>query len=74
MIGLILSMVAGVFIGVMALILGVNGGAAVWIGVAGSIVALIAIVYLTAGSVPGAQATLDVQFPAPENAPQGPDA
>lgn len=74
MIGLILAMVAGVFIGVVALILGVDGGAAVWIGVAGAIVALVALVYFTVGTVPGAQASLDVQFPAPDEPSEQPEA
>jgi hypothetical protein len=64
MIGLITSMVSGVFIGVMSIILGVSGGAAVWIGVAGAIVVFVAVIWLTLGAVPRQQSTLGTRFPA----------
>jgi hypothetical protein len=66
MIGLITSMVGGVFIAVLALIVGVSGGLAVWIGVGGAIVVYALIAALSAGTVPRHEATLTVLFPAPE--------
>jgi hypothetical protein len=69
MIGLITSMVGGVFIAVLSLIVGVSGGLAVWIGVGGAIVVFALIAVLTAGTVPRNQATLGVLFPAHEAEP-----
>jgi hypothetical protein len=67
MIGLITSMVGGVFVAVLSLLVGVSGGMAVWIGVAGAVVAFALIVSLTVGTVPRHQATLGVLFPAPKS-------
>jgi hypothetical protein len=69
MIGLITSMVGGVLASVLSLTLGVSGGQAVVIGVGGFAVMFGAIVFLTAGSVPRQQATMDARFPAPEGSP-----
>ena len=69
MIGLITSMVGGVFIAVLSLIVGVSGGLAVWIGVGGAILVFALIAALTAGTVPRHQASLTVLFPAPEAEP-----
>jgi len=65
MIGLITSMVGGVFAAVLALITGVSGVLAVWIGVGGAVLVFMALLALTAGSVPRQQATMTVMFPAP---------
>jgi hypothetical protein len=65
MIGLIVSMVGGVFAAVLALLFGIDGSAAVWIGVAGGILLLVTIVVLTFGAVPRHQAQLEARFPAP---------
>lgn len=70
MIGLITSMVGGVFIAVLSLIVGVSGGVAVWIGVGGAIVVFVLIAALTVGSVPRHQASLTVLFPAPDTGPK----
>jgi hypothetical protein len=77
MIGLITSMVGGVFIAVLSLIVGVSGGLAVWIGVGGAVVVFALIASLTVGTVPRHQSKLTVLFPAPEaepstKAPSGP--
>mgnify|MGYP000394967783 CR=1 FL=1 len=67
MIGMVVSMVGGVFAGVVALMV-VPAEWAVWIGLGGSVVTFLAIVWFTFGSVPKAQAELAVAFPAPATA------
>lgn len=69
MIGLITSMVGGVFIAVLSLIVGVSGGLAVWIGVGGAVLVFALIAALTVGTVPRHQSKLTVLFPAPEAEP-----
>ena len=64
MIGLITSMVGGVLAAVLGLILGVSGELAVWIGLGGGVLVLIAIFAATLGSVPRTQASLRALFPA----------
>jgi hypothetical protein len=74
MIGLITSMVGGVLAAVLALILGVDGGAAIWVGVAGTILMLVGLVILTFGRIPHHQAALGVLFPGDERpAPDRPE-
>jgi hypothetical protein len=74
MIGLITSMVGGVLAAVMALILGVDGSAAIWVGVAGTILMLVGLVILTFGRIPHHQAALGVLFPRDERpAPERPE-
>ena len=63
MIGLITSMVGGVLAAVLGLIFGVDGGMAVWIGVAGTLVVLVLLVVVTFGRVPKHQEALGVLFP-----------
>jgi hypothetical protein len=65
MIGLILSLVGGVEAAVVALLLGVSGGAALGIGIGGAIVAFGVIVGVTVGRVPVEQTRLPVMFPTP---------
>lgn len=69
MIGLITSMVGGVLVAVIALMLGVEGGVAIWIGIGGSVVVFAIIAWATFGSVPRHQAALTTLFPrdAPAN-------
>ncbi|MBA2633597.1 MAG: hypothetical protein H0U86_11465 [Chloroflexi bacterium] len=69
MIGLITSMVGGVFTAVLSLIIGAPGALAVWIGVGGAVLVFALIVALTAGIVPRNQASLVVRFPGPEADP-----
>jgi hypothetical protein len=64
MIGLITAMVGGVLTGVLALLVGVSGGMAVWVGLAGAVLVFVAIVVVSAGSVPRHQEALTVLFPA----------
>jgi hypothetical protein len=63
MIGLITSMVGGVLAAVIALLFGVDGGTAIWIGIGGSIVVFALIAMATFGSVPRHQAALTTLFP-----------
>jgi hypothetical protein len=64
MIGLITAMVGGVLAGVIGLMVGVTGGAAVWIGVVGFVVLFVAIVWLTFGRIAREQGVLGSDFPA----------
>ena len=65
MIGLILSMVGGVWTAVIALLLGVVGTAALLAGIVGALVVFGVLVWLTAGSVPREQQKLVSLFPTP---------
>jgi hypothetical protein len=69
MIGLITSMVGGVFVGVIGLMVGVSGGLAVWLGVGGAVVLFALLLASTLGSVPDQQETMPAMFPA-----SGPEA
>lgn len=69
MIGLITSMVGGVFVAVLSLIIGVQGGWAIWFGVGGFVLVFLVLVATTAGSIPRHQAELSVLFPASERDP-----
>jgi hypothetical protein len=64
MIGLITSMVGGVFVAILSLIFSAEGPVAFWIGLAGGMVVFVLLVYFTFGLVPRQQATLSVRFPA----------
>lgn len=63
MIGLIVSMVGGVLIGVLTLLVGLEAGLAVWLGVAGAVITAIVMFVMTWGSVPRHQAELTTLFP-----------
>ena len=64
MIGLITSMVGGVFAAVLGLLFGAPGGLAVWIGIGGGVLVFIAIVLFTTGAVTRHQYDLSAVFPA----------
>ncbi len=66
MIGLVTAMVGGVFVAVLALIVGVDGRLAVWTGVAATLVVFAALAIVTLRRAPREQAALSVLFPAPE--------
>ena len=51
MIGLITSMVGGVFAAVLGLLFGAPGGLAVWIGLGGGVLVFVALVLFTTGAV-----------------------
>jgi hypothetical protein len=65
MIGLITSMVGGIFASVLGLILGVPGGSAVWVGVGGAVLVFAVLAVLTTGSIARNQEALPALFPAP---------
>src|SRR5262245_11588149 len=65
MIGLITAMVGGVLAAVLALLAGLDGELALWIGLAGGFILLGLLVFFTFGAVPRQQASLSVLFPAP---------
>jgi hypothetical protein len=69
MIGLITSMVAGVLASVVALLFGANGDLSIWIGIAGAVLTLVAIVRLTFGRVAQTQRELGTMFPAADERP-----
>jgi hypothetical protein len=66
MIGLIVSMVGGVLAGIIGLLMGASGDAAVWIGLIGGVIVFVLLVVATFGLVPRAQAGMDARFPAPD--------
>lgn len=66
MITLIVCMVGGVLAAVVGLIIGVSGELALWIGLGGGMLVLVALMVTTFGSIPRHQAELGVLFPAPD--------
>ena len=70
MVGLIVAMVGGVLASVLALLAGLSGELAVWVGVAGAAVVFAAVLARTLWQIPRQQAALEVRFPAgPEPKP-----
>jgi hypothetical protein len=65
MIGLIVAMVGGVLATVLALLTGVEGAVASWIGVAGGVVVFGALLAYSAMAIPREQARLTALFPTP---------
>jgi hypothetical protein len=65
MIGLILALVGGVEAGVLALLFGLQGSAALLVGIGGAIVVFGVLVGLTVGRVPREQRELPAMFPTP---------
>ena len=65
LIGLITSMVGGVFVAVATLLIGASGGWALAAGIIGTIAILAVTMAATVGAVPRQQAALEVLFPAP---------
>ena len=66
MIGLIVSMVGGVLTAVMAMLIGTAGGAAIWIGVFGGVVVLVALIVYGKSTVESVQSSVTARFPTPE--------
>ena len=69
MIGLIVSMVGGVLTTVVAMLVGVDGGASIWIGVAGGLIFMAALFGLTGLTVLREQARFTAIFPTPSADP-----
>jgi len=66
MIGLIVGMVGGVLATVLAMLLGVGGGASIWIGAAGGVVVLAALFAYTGMAILREQARFTANFPTPK--------
>ena len=65
MIGLIVAMVGGVLVTVLATLFGLDGGASIWIGVAGGVVVLAALFAVTGKTILREQARITALFPTP---------
>jgi hypothetical protein len=65
MIGLIVSMVAGVLTAVVAMLVGFAGGVSIWIGVVGGVLMMAVLVVYTGWSVTRLQANVTARFPTP---------
>ena len=65
MIGLIVAMVGGVLVTVLAMLFGLDGGASIWIGVAGGVIVLAALFAVTGKTVLREQARFTALFPTP---------
>jgi hypothetical protein len=66
MIGLITSMVGGVFVAVLSLALGAPGDLAVWLGVGAAVLVFVLLLVWAIRTVPRNQASLSVLFPVAE--------
>jgi hypothetical protein len=65
MIALIVSMVGGVLATVVAMLVGVDGGASIWIGVVGGVVVLTSLIAYTAIAITREQTNIPALFPSP---------
>jgi hypothetical protein len=73
MVALIVSMVGGVLVAVVAMLIGVSGGAAVWIGLLGGVLFMAGLVAYGATSVRREQARFTALFPTPAREPVAED-
>jgi hypothetical protein len=73
MVGLIVAMVGGVLVAVLAMLAGASGGLAIWIGVAGGILVMAALVAYGASVVPREQARFTALYPTPPAEDERPD-
>ena len=71
MIGLIVAMVGGVLTSVLAMLIGLDGGASIWIGVVGGVIVLPAMFAYSAKVLPGELARFTARFPTPKADPVG---
>jgi hypothetical protein len=69
MIGLIVSMVGGVLVTVLAMLIGVDGDASIWIGVAGGVIILAGLIAYALASIAREQARFVALFPTPSAEP-----
>jgi uncharacterized membrane protein len=68
------SMVGGVLVAVVALLAGVGGSGALWLGAGGAFFTLVSVIVVALWSVPRNQALLEVRFPASAPSPMDEDA
>ena len=71
MIGLIVGMVGGVLTSVVAMLIGLDAGASIWIGVPGGVIVLAAMFAYSAKALPGELARFTAHFPTPSADPVG---
>jgi hypothetical protein len=73
MVGLIVAMVGGVLVAVLAMIIGLDRGPSIWVGVAGGVVVLVGLIAYAAVTIPREQARFTALFPTPDaDAPDNP--
>lgn len=73
MIGLIVSMVGGVLAAVVAMLVGVAGGASIWIGLVGGVAVLVALIAYGYVTVESVQSSVPARFPTPGTPEVRPD-
>jgi Flp pilus assembly protein TadB len=64
MVGLIVSLVAGVLAAVVAMLAGVSPGGSLWIAVTASLIVLLVLIVMTVREIERQQQWLTVRFPA----------
>lgn len=69
MIGLIVAMVGGVLAAVIAMLIGVDGGASTWIGLVGGVLMLVALIAYSVVTIPRESGRLTARFPTPTGDP-----
>jgi hypothetical protein len=69
MIGLIVAMVGGVLAAVLAMLIGIGPGVSIWVGVAGGVVVLAALIAYAAAAIPREQTRFTSIFPTPSADP-----
>jgi hypothetical protein len=72
MIGLIVAMVGGVLTAVVGMLLGLDGGASLWVGAAGGVIIFFALFGYTAYAIERARAQFVSLFPTPGPEPEPP--
>jgi hypothetical protein len=72
MIALIVALVGGVLVTVLAMLMGLNGGTSIWIGVVAGVLVLLALIAYGAASIRRNNAQFDARFPTPDDASAGP--
>jgi len=70
MVGLIVSMVGGVLVAVVAMLIGIAGGLAIWFGLAAAVIVITLMFALTARAIVREQARFPVAFPTPSPSPE----
>jgi hypothetical protein len=71
MIGLIVAMVGGVLTSVLAMLIGLDAGSSIWIGVPGGVIVLVVMFAYSAQALPRELARFTARFPTPGADPVG---
>jgi hypothetical protein len=72
MVGMIVSMIGGVLTTVVAMLIGIDGSASIWIGLAAGVVILVALFAITANAIVREQGKIPAAFPTPTPAQTAP--